>query len=390
MRVAVVAGPDPGHSFPAIALCQRFSAAGDTPTLFTGTEWLGAARDAGVDAVELAGLDPTAADDDRDAGAKIHQRAARMAVLNAPQLQAMGLDLVVSDVITACGGLAAELLGIPWIELNPHPLYLPSKGLPPVGSGLAPGTGLRGRLRDAVMRALTARSWRAGQRQRAAVRVEIGLPAADPGPVRRLIATLPALEVPRPDWPDEAVVVGPLHFEPTDQILQIPPGSGPLVVVAPSTALTGTQGMAQTALDCLVPGQGLPSDLRVVVSRLNGPELAPPPWAVAGLGRQDELLVHADVVICGGGHGLVAKALLAGVPLVVIPGGGDQWEIANRVVRQGSGRLIRPLTADALVAAVAEVLSSPRYSEAARQAAASVAEVADSVRVCHEALAHAG
>ncbi|WP_233369199.1 hypothetical protein, partial [Mycobacterium tuberculosis] len=23
MRVAVVAGPDPGHSFPAIALCQR-------------------------------------------------------------------------------------------------------------------------------------------------------------------------------------------------------------------------------------------------------------------------------------------------------------------------------------------------------------------------------
>ncbi len=69
----------------------------------------------------------------------------------------MGLDLVVSDVITACGGMSAELLGIPWIELNPHPLYLPSKGLPPIGSGLAPGTGIRGRLRDATMRALTAR-----------------------------------------------------------------------------------------------------------------------------------------------------------------------------------------------------------------------------------------
>ena len=64
-------------------------------------------------------------------------------------------DLVVSDVITACGGLAAELLGLPWVELNPHPLYLPSKGLPPVGSGLAPGVGVRGGLRDAVMRALT-------------------------------------------------------------------------------------------------------------------------------------------------------------------------------------------------------------------------------------------
>lgn len=118
---------------------------------------------------------------------------------------------MVSDVITACGGMAAELLGIPWVELNPHPLYLPSKGLPPIGSGLAAGTGIRGRLRDATMRALTGRSWRAGLRQRAAVRVEIGLPARDPGPLRRLIATLPALEVPRPDWPAEAVVVGPLH-----------------------------------------------------------------------------------------------------------------------------------------------------------------------------------
>jgi UDP:flavonoid glycosyltransferase YjiC (YdhE family) len=390
MRVAVVAGPDPGHSFPAIALCRRFLAAGDTPTLLTGTEWLETARAAGVDAVELVGLDPTADDDDRDAGAKIHQRAARMAVLNVPQLRAMALDLVVSDVITACGGMSAERLGIPWIELNPHPLYRPSKGLPPLGSGLAPGTGIGGRLRDAAMRALTARSWRAGIRQRAAVRVEIGLPATDPGPLRRLIATLPALEVPRPDWPTEAVLVGPLHFEPTEQVLPIPPGSGPVVVVAPSTALTGTKGMAQTALDALVPGTGLPVGARVVVSRLNGPDLTVPPWAVAGLGRQDELLAHADVVICGGGHGMVAKTLLAGVPLVVVPGGGDQWEIANRVARQGSGRLVRPLTDEALVGAVGAVLSTPSYREAAQRAAASVADVADPVQVCHQALARAG
>jgi UDP:flavonoid glycosyltransferase YjiC (YdhE family) len=390
MRVAVVAGPDPGHSFPAVALCQRFLAAGDKPTLLTGTEWLDAAQTAGVDAVELAGLDPTADDDDRDAGAKIHQRAARMAVLNVPQLRAMELDLVVSDVITACGGMAAELLGIPWVELNPHPLYLPSKGLPPIGSGLAPGTGIRGRLRDATMRALTSRSWRAGLRTRAEVRLEIGLPATDPGPLRRLIATLPALEVPRPDWPAEAILVGPLHFEPTADALAVPPGPGPVVVVAPSTALTGTKGLAQTALDCLVPGAGLPAGARVVVSRLNGPDLTVPPWAVAGLGRQDELLAHADLAICGGGHGMVAKTLLAGVPLVVVPGGGDQWEIANRVARQGSGRLVRPLTDDALVSAAGEVLSTPSYRDAARRAAAGVADVADPVQVCHQALARAG
>ncbi|OBK09213.1 glycosyltransferase [Mycobacterium sp. 1245852.3] len=388
MRVAVVAGPDPGHSFPAIALCQRFAEAGDEPTIFTGAEWLDAARGAGIDAVALDGL--AATDDDVDAGARIHRRAARMAVLNVPALRELAPDLVVSDVITAGGGMAAELLGIPWIELNPHPLYLPSKGLPPIGSGLAPGTGIRGRLRDATMRALTARSWRAGLRQRSASRVEIGLPARDPGPLRRLIATLPALEVPRPDWPAEAVLVGPLHFEPTDRVLEVPAGSGPVVVIAPSTALIGTEGLAEVALECLTPGETMPAGSRLLVSRLDGPELAVPPWAAVGLGRQDELLAHADLVICGGGHGMVAKTLLAGVPLVVVPGGGDQWEIANRVLRQGSARLIRPLTADALVAAVNEVLSSPRYRAAAQAAAAGIADVADPVRVCRDALAVAG
>lgn len=386
MRVAVVAGPDPGHAFPAIALCLKFLAADDAPTLLTGTEWLDTARAAGLDAVELLGLEPTDLDDDADAGAKIHQRAARMAVLNVPLLRELAPDLVVSDVITACGGLAAELLGVPWIELNPHPLYRPSKGLPPLGSGLAPGVGVRGRLRDAVMRALTARSWREGLRQRSAVRVEIGLPATDPGPLRRLIATLPALEVPRPDWPTEAIVVGPLHFEPTSTVLEVPPGSGPVVVVAPSTAMTGAPGMASLALETLTPGETLPSGARVVVSRISGPDVTVPPWAVVGLGRQDELLAHADVVVCGGGHGMVSKALLAGVPLVVVPGGGDQWEIANRVVRQGSAQLVRPLTAAGLAAAASEVLGSSRYRAAARRAGASVAEVADPVRVCREAL----
>ncbi|SEH84257.1 UDP:flavonoid glycosyltransferase YjiC, YdhE family [Mycolicibacterium rutilum] len=386
MRVAIVAGPDPGHAFPAIALGLRFLANGDSATLLTGTEWLDTARAAGLDAVELLGLDPADTDDDADAGAKIHRRGARMAVLNAPPLRELAPDLVVSDVITTAGGFAAELLGLPWVELNPHPLYRPSKGLPPIGSGLAPGVGLRGRLRDAVMRALSARSWREGIQQRSDARVEIGLPATDPGPLRRLIATLPALEVPRTDWPQEAVVVGPLHFEPTTTTLEIPAGAGPVVVVAPSTATTGAGGLAEVALAALTPGEVLPAGSRVVVSRLGGTDVGVPPWAVVGLGRQDELLEHADLVICGGGHGMVSKTLLAGVPMVVVPGGGDQWEIANRVVRQGSAQLVRPLEADALARAVRAVLAGDGYREAARRAGASIADVDDPVRVCHEAV----
>ncbi len=387
MRVAVVAGPEAGHALPALALCLRLQSAGDEPVLMTGAGWFDTVHTAGIETAELLGLSPERSDDDNDAGARIHQRAARMAVLNLPVLRNLQPDLVVADVITVCGALSAELLGVPWVELSPHPLYLPSRGLPPMGSGLAPGVGVRGRLRDAVMRAFTARSVRVGQRQRRSVRLEIGLPAGDPGPARRLVATLPALEVPRPDWPAEAVVVGPLHVEPTAAVLPIPPGDGPVVLVAPSTASTGTAGVAELCLRHLVPGTTLPSGARLVVSRLAGADIEVPPWATVGLGRQDALLRSADVVICGGGHGMLSKTLLAGKPMVVIPGGGDQWELANRVVRQGSARLVRPVAADSLVAAVGEVLADPRYREAARRAGESVATVADPVRVCRSALA---
>ncbi|MFG1794640.1 glycosyltransferase [Nocardia sp. NPDC049149] len=378
MRVAVVAGPDPGHAFPAIALCLRFLAAGDEPVLFTGPRWFDAARDAGIGVRRLKGLAPRPADDDADAGQRIHERAAHISTEILPDLSAMLPELVVSDVLTAGGGLAAERLGVPWLELSPHPLYLPSKALPPIGSGLAPGEGLRGRMRDGVLRTMTARDIKHGLRQREQARESVGLPATDPGPAARLIATLPALEVPRPDWPDNAHVIGPLFWEPTDATLALPPGDGPLVMVAPSTAHTGVHGMVETVLEALDN-----TGVRVAISSLDPPPADLPSWATAGLGRQDELLTHASVVVGGGGHGLLAKSLSAAVPVVTVPGGGDQWELANRAVRQGSSLLVRPMTAEAVRAAVLEILSEPRFTAAAEQAAASAAAVADPLELCH-------
>ncbi|WP_327119526.1 glycosyl transferase [Nocardia sp. NBC_01730] len=381
MRVAVVAGPDPGHAFPAIALCLRFLAAGDEPVLFTGPRWFDAALGAGIGVRRLKGLAPRPMDDDADAGQRIHERAAHISTEILPDLSAMLPELVVSDVLTAGGGMAAERLGVPWVELSPHPLYLPSKALPPIGSGLAPGAGLSGRVRDGVLRTMTSRAIRHGRLQREQARESVGLPAADPGPAARLIATLPALEVPRPDWPESAHVIGPLLWEPTDTILDLPAGDGPLVMVAPSTAHTGVAGMVETVLAAL-DGTGV----RVAISMLDTPPADLPPWVGAGLGRQDELLTHASVVVGGGGHGLLAKSLSAGVPIVTVPGGGDQWELANRAARQGSSILVRPLSPDALRAAVQEILTDPRYSAAAAEAAATATALEDPVALCHHTL----
>jgi UDP:flavonoid glycosyltransferase YjiC (YdhE family) len=260
--------------------------------------------------------------------------------------------------------------------LSPHPLYLPSRGLPPIGSGLAPGVGVRGRLRDAVLRAATARSLRQGDQQRAAARRGIGLPATDPGPASRLIATLPALEMPRPDWPSNAHVVGPLLWDPMPVGLVPPPGDAPLVMIAPSTATGGAADMLSTTLAALdSPG------LRAAISTFQAVD-ALPPWARAGAGGQDELLRQASLVVCGAGHGLLAKALLAAVPVVAVPGGGDQWELANRAARQGSAVIVRPPAADAIKAAIRRVLGDPGFADAASRAAKTVAEVSDPVMVC--------
>ncbi|MGF6881259.1 UDP:flavonoid glycosyltransferase YjiC (YdhE family) [Nocardia sp. GAS34] len=384
MRVAVVAGPDPGHAFPAIALCLRLLGAGDEPVLFTSPRWFDAARAAGIGVRRLRGLAPRPQDDDGDAGQRIHERAAHISTEILPELGAMLPELVISDVLTAGGGMAAERLGVPWLELSPHPLYLPSKALPPIGSGLAPGEGFRGRTRDAVLRGMTARAITRGDRQRGAARTSVGLPGADPGPTARLIATLPALEVPRPDWPERTHVVGPLLWEPTAEVLPLPAGEDPLVVVAPSTAQTGVGGMARSVLDAL-DGAGV----RVAISMLDAPPQELPPWAVAGLGRQDELLRRAAVVVGGGGHGLLAKSLLAGVPIVTVPGGGDQWELANRAARQGSSIVVRPFTAESVRDAVRRMLDEPSFSRAAAAAAATVEQVEDPVEICHRVAAGA-
>ncbi|EOM77097.1 glycosyl transferase [Rhodococcus rhodnii] len=382
MRIALVAGPDAGHAFPATALALRFAANGDEPVLFTGTSRLDGAREAGVDARLLPGLAPRPEDDDLDAGARIHERAAHIATCLLPELDAVRPDLVVSDVLTAGGGLAAEMRSIPWVELSPHSLYLPSRGLPPIGSGLARGTGVRGRVRDVILRAATGRSVRRGLRQRGAARQSIGLPRRDPGPAARLIATLPALEVDRPDWPPNTEIVGPLLWEPTSAVVAPPAGDRPLVMVAPSTAVTGAVGMLEASIEGL-QGEGV-----ALIASLLESALPPgaPEWVTGGLGRQDVMLADADVVVCGGGHGMLAKALAHGVPAVVVPGGGDQWELANRAARQGSAVVVRPVGPDAIRDAVRAVLRDPRHREAAAAAGASAAAVADPVAVCHAAV----
>lgn len=139
--------------------------------------------------------------------------------------------------------------------------------------------------------------------------------------------------------------------------------------------------MAEIALEALRD-----MDVRAVVSTFAPTPAGLPSWVRSGPGKQDELLRQSSVLVCGGGHGMLVKALRAGVPVVVVPGGGDQWEMACRVARQGSGVIVRPSTVDGLRDAVTRVLGDPGFAAAAALAAATIADVRDPVEVCRTAL----
>jgi UDP:flavonoid glycosyltransferase YjiC (YdhE family) len=58
--------------------------------------------------------------------------------------------------------------------------------------------------------------------------------------------------------------------------------------------------------------------------------------------EQAKVLAEADLVVCHGGSGTVFGALAAGVPVVVVPLFGDQFENGRRIAARGAGVVVEP------------------------------------------------
>jgi UDP:flavonoid glycosyltransferase YjiC (YdhE family) len=261
-------------------------------------------------------------------------------------------DVVVHDILTLAPALAAELEGVAAATLIPHVYPVGAPGLPPYAFGARlPRTVLGARLWRLLERPVEG-GLRRGRTELNEARAKLGL-----APVSRLhgglserlciVGTFPQLEYPR-GWPSSVHVVGPLMWEPPYQEVEPPPGAGPLVLVAPSTAQDPEHKLLRATLIGLA---GEPIRLLATWNR----KPLPVPVSVAANTRLVEWVSYSQtmpqcaLVVCHAGHGTMVRALASGAPVLAVPHAGDMAENAARADWAGVGvrlpwRLLTPAT----------------------------------------------
>ncbi|HEY3771933.1 MAG TPA: nucleotide disphospho-sugar-binding domain-containing protein [Solirubrobacteraceae bacterium] len=372
MRAFLGAFGDPGHAFPMLALGAELAARGHDVTYETWSRWR--------QPVEAAGMRFVAAPEypvfpTREKPMSPYEAVVAAVADSRPALVAAAPEVVVHDVLTLAPALIAELEGMPSATLIPHLYPVGEPGLPPFGLGArAPRTRVGSRLWRGFD-PLVARGLERGRQELNDARRRLGL-----APVHRIfggqstelviVGTFPQLEYPRA-WPDHVHVVGPLLWEPGGPVADPPPGDGPLVLIATSTAQDPENRMLRAALT------GLAGEPLRMLAVWNGRAMSPPvrippnarvvSWLSYARSMRDCLLV-----VSHGGSGTLGRALAGGTPVLAVPHGGDMPENAARLAWSGAGRrlpwpLLSPLT---LRHAVRGALADTRLAARAGELAA--------------------
>ena len=371
MKILCATLPGPGHGHPMLAVARALALRGHEVTLASGDAHASEAAETGIGFELLPRVQGSPLHD-----LKPYDDGAAQALAMKPLLERLEPDAAVVDVITLGAALGADMMGIPYATLVVHPLHTPSRTLPPFGYGRPPGRIPPLRFRDAWMRTNNRKDLERALVNLNRSRAQLGL-----SPVHSLhialserlvlVATLPSLEIERPDWPPEAHVVGPCLWDYKGDTFDPPAGDGPLVLVAPSTAYDGDR-MLGPALEA-VRRLGVRAVVTAGAAKL--PDDLPLNVIVARGVPHSAIHPHVAAEICNGGHGTVVRALTNGVPLVVVPGHGDQQENAYRVERAGAGIQVRFPSTRTIRAALARVLSKRSYGDNAKRLAREAAGI---------------
>lgn len=345
--------PAIGHLFPMMPLLLELAGRGHRVHLRTLSSQVEMARahgleaaaiDPGVEAIELDDFGARNAVEALSANGTVFSRRADV---DGPDLEravaAISPDALVVDINAWGARLAAEAWGGPWVTFSPYIPPIKAAGSPPFGPGFAPAPGPLGRLRDAAFGPLIL-----GQLEKRflprinALRGSRGLaavPSVDAffrsAPLM-LVTTSEPFEYPHPDWAPDVRLIGALPWEPPGETPDWAHEPGdPFVLVTTSSEYQADEALARAAVHGLAD-----EPYRVVVTMPAGvADLGPlpPNVRVERFVPHSAVLAHAAVAVTHGGMGATQKALSAGVPVVVVPFGRDQLEVAARAVHARAG-----------------------------------------------------
>jgi UDP:flavonoid glycosyltransferase YjiC (YdhE family) len=285
-------------------------------------------------------------------------------------------DAVVSSEMLLGAMIAAEAAGVKLAVLGTTISLAPLPGVPPLGAGLAPARSAAERAQHASLAAMLGAGINRFLPTLNAARRELQLPVV--GDVldlfaradRVLQATAAAFDFPAERLPPNLRYVGPLLDEPETISRWLSPwkrdDTRPLVLVGFSTTYQAQREPIErisAALAALA--------VRGVVTL--GPALddlqpmLPGDMMVCGSVRHSDVMRAASAVVTHGGHGTVMRALQHGLPLLCLPMGRDQNDIAARVVARGAGlRLPASATPAEIRVALGRLLVEPSFQTAAR------------------------
>jgi MGT family glycosyltransferase len=352
-RILAYTSPARGHLFPLTPILLELRRRGHSIALRTLESEIARMRELGFDARPIDPRIETLTHDDWQAGnvraalAKSVGTFLARAQHDRPDLSSSiedeRPDALIVDTNTWGAAAAAEAWGGPWASFCPYPLPLESRDVPPFGPGFAPARGIGGRLRDALMRPLVIGTLaRAMIPKVNAVRAEAGLaPFTNINqlftrPPLLLYMTAEPFEYPRKDWPASLVMIGPCDWDPAAAAPEwLSDIDKPVVLVTSSSEFQDDGRLVQAALD------GLAGEHLFVVATV--PAGDPASFSVPDNARIERFVAHgpvlnrAAVAITHGGMGATQKALARGVPVVAVPFGRDQFEVARRVEVAGAG-----------------------------------------------------
>lgn len=310
------------------------------------------------------------------------------------EIERVPTHAVICDSALFGAFVAAEAAGVPYAIVSPTISFRPLPGVPPIMSRMrAPITAEDRAMVDATNDRFvdTMSEWlpmlndvRASQGLAPVDRILDLFDRAD----RSLIAVSESFDFPATYWPTNTRYIGPLldegHWSEPWRSTWTAGSKRTRVLVSFSTTQQDQAAALQRVIDA-VAAVGM-EGVATTGPALEGTALdAPAGVALVPTAPHDQVMKEVSLVVAHGGHGTVSRALRHGLPLLVMPMGRDQYDIAARVECHGAGLVLPPDASGAEIAdALRRLASEPGFGVAARRLGEAMARDIEAQHLVHE------